>query len=199
MVHRGMWDLCIVGYGNAWYVVGLWIWSTGYAAGYHYDDVTWTSWVSNHRSFHCLFNSLCGPTSKKHQSPRYWPFVRGIHRWPVNSPHRGPVTHKKLPFDDVTMTMQGSSPSYGCQMACSIVKNLVIKPLVDHWYMMTSSNGNIFRDAGPLWGKSAGHRWIPITKASGALIFLWSGPEQTAEPTLETPVIWDAIALMTSL
>ena len=22
-------------------------------------------------------------------SPRYWPFVRGIHRWPVNSPHRG--------------------------------------------------------------------------------------------------------------
>ena len=20
--------------------------------------------------------------------PRYWPFVRGIHRWPVNSPHR---------------------------------------------------------------------------------------------------------------
>ena len=22
-------------------------------------------------------------------SPRYWPFVRGIHRWPVNSPHKG--------------------------------------------------------------------------------------------------------------
>ena len=21
--------------------------------------------------------------------PRYWPFVRGIHRWPVNSPHNG--------------------------------------------------------------------------------------------------------------
>ena len=21
--------------------------------------------------------------------PRYWPFVRGIHRWPVNSPHKG--------------------------------------------------------------------------------------------------------------
>ena len=20
--------------------------------------------------------------------PRYWPFVRGIHRWPVNSPHK---------------------------------------------------------------------------------------------------------------
>ena len=21
--------------------------------------------------------------------PRYWPFVRGIHRWPANSPHKG--------------------------------------------------------------------------------------------------------------
>ena len=21
--------------------------------------------------------------------PRYWPFVRGIHRWPVNFPHKG--------------------------------------------------------------------------------------------------------------
>ena len=59
--------------------------------------------VSNHRSFDCLFNSLYGPTSKKHQIPHYWPFVRGIHRWPVNSPHQGPVTRKKLPIDDVIM------------------------------------------------------------------------------------------------
>ena len=27
--------------------------------------------------------------------------VRGIHRWPVNSPHKGPVTRKMFPFDDV--------------------------------------------------------------------------------------------------
>ena len=52
--------------------------------------------VWNHRSFDCLFNSLRGPTPTKH--PRYWPFV-----WPVNSPHKGPVTQKKLPFDDVIM------------------------------------------------------------------------------------------------
>ena len=24
--------------------------------------------------------------------PYYWAFVRGIHRWPVDSPHKGPVT-----------------------------------------------------------------------------------------------------------
>ena len=32
--------------------------------------------------------------------------------------------------------------------------------------MMTSSNGNIFRVTGPLWGKSTGDRWIPYTKPS---------------------------------
>ena len=30
-------------------------------------------------------------------------FVRGIHGWPVNSPHKWPVTRKIFPFDDVIM------------------------------------------------------------------------------------------------
>ena len=51
--------------------------------------------ASNHRSFQCLYNNLCGPTSMRHQSPYHWPFVRGIHRWAVNSPRKGPVTWKK--------------------------------------------------------------------------------------------------------
>ena len=59
--------------------------------------------VSNHRPFDCLFNSLCRFTSNKHRSPYYWPFVRGIPRWPVNSPHKEPVTRNKLLFDDVVM------------------------------------------------------------------------------------------------
>ena len=57
-------------------------------------------------------------------------------------------------------------------------------------------DGNIFRVTGPLWGESTGHRWINLTKASDAKLwcFLPSAPEQTAEHTIETPVIWDAIA-----
>ena len=31
-------------------------------------------------------------------------FVRGIHRGPVNSPHKWPATRKMFPFDDVIMT-----------------------------------------------------------------------------------------------
>ena len=56
---------------------------------------------TNHWSIDCLFNSLCGPTSKKHRSLGYWPFVNGIHRWSVNSPHKGSVMQKKLPSDDI--------------------------------------------------------------------------------------------------
>ena len=67
--------------------------------------------------------------------------------------------------------------------------------------MMTSSNGNIFRVTGPLWGESYGPRGIPITKASDAEFwwFLWSAPEQMVEQTIETPVIWNFIALIVML
>ena len=44
-----------------------------------------------------------GADQRKHQSSASLAFVRGIHRWPVNSPHKGPVTLKMFPFDDVIM------------------------------------------------------------------------------------------------
>ena len=40
---------------------------------------------------------------RKHQSSASLAFVRGIHRGPVNSPHKRPVTRKMFPFDDVIM------------------------------------------------------------------------------------------------
>ena len=40
---------------------------------------------------------------RKHQRSASLALVRGIHRRPVNSPHKGPVTRKMVPFDDVIM------------------------------------------------------------------------------------------------
>ena len=40
---------------------------------------------------------------RKHQSSASLAFVWGIHRGPVNSPHKWPVTRKMFPFDDVIM------------------------------------------------------------------------------------------------
>ena len=48
--------------------------------------------VSNHRRLDCLLNRLCLSADQRiHQSSASLSFVRGIHRWSVNSPHKGPV------------------------------------------------------------------------------------------------------------
>ena len=57
--------------------------------------------VSNHQHHDCLSNGLFRRKSKKTSAALV--FVWGIHRWPVNSPHKGPVTRKMFPYDDVIM------------------------------------------------------------------------------------------------
>ena len=44
-----------------------------------------------------------GADQRKHQSSASLAFARGIHRWPVDSPHKEPVTRKMFPFDGVIM------------------------------------------------------------------------------------------------
>ena len=51
-----------------------------------------------------------GADQRKYQSCVSLAFVRGIHRWPVNSPHKWPVARKTFPFDDVIMFQVVSSP-----------------------------------------------------------------------------------------
>ena len=47
-----------------------------------------------------------GANQRKHQSSASLAFVGGIHRRPVNSPHKLPVTRKMFPFDDVIMIIK---------------------------------------------------------------------------------------------
>ena len=44
-----------------------------------------------------------GADQTNHQSSASLAFVREIHQWPMNSPHKGSVTRKMFPFDDVIM------------------------------------------------------------------------------------------------
>ena len=55
-----------------------------------------------------------GADPRKHQSSASLASVRGMHRWLVNSPHKGPVTRKMLPFDDVIMTIWKSKENLIC-------------------------------------------------------------------------------------
>ena len=45
-----------------------------------------------------------GADQRKHQCSASLAFVRGIHRWPVNSPYKWPVTQTMFSFYDVIMT-----------------------------------------------------------------------------------------------
>ena len=70
----------------------------------HYSDVIMGSIASQITSLTIVYSSVCsGADQRKHQSSASLAFVQGIHRRPVNSPHKGPVTRKLFPFDDVIM------------------------------------------------------------------------------------------------
>ena len=70
----------------------------------HSNDVIMSAMASQITSRAIVYQSVySGADQRKHQSSASLAFVRGIHRWPVNSPHKGPVTRKMFPFDDVIM------------------------------------------------------------------------------------------------
>ena len=71
----------------------------------HYNDVIMGVIASQITSLTVVFSTVYSDADqRKHQSSASLAFVRGIHRGPVNSSHKGPVTRKGFPFDDVFMT-----------------------------------------------------------------------------------------------
>ena len=158
----------------------------------HYNDVIMSAVASQITSVSIVCSAVgSGVEQRKHQSSVSLAFVWGIHRWPVNSPHKWSVTRKMFPFGDVIMYHH-----------VSIYLGIMLEPICHsdstrHAYILHADgnlfyfvlscwrhqNGNIFRVTGSLCGKFTGHRWIPRTKASDAELwcFLWSAPEQTFE------------------
>ena len=75
-----------------------------HAADTHHDDVIMIAMASQITSLTIVYSTLyLGTDERKHQSSASLAFVKGIHRWPVNSPHERPVARKMFPFDDVIM------------------------------------------------------------------------------------------------
>ena len=68
-----------------------------FKACYHYNDVKMGAIASQITSLTIVYSIVYSDADqRKHQSSASLAFVRGIHRGPVNSPHKGP-------FDDVIM------------------------------------------------------------------------------------------------
>ena len=76
---------------------GRWSWT-------HYRDVIMSTNASQITIFSIVYSAVCSSADKRIlPSSASLAFVIGIHRWPMNSPHKGPVTRKMIPFDDVIM------------------------------------------------------------------------------------------------
>ena len=74
-----------------------WLWP-----GHNFNDVIMSAMASQITSLTIVYSTVySGLDQRKHQSSATLAFVRGNHRWPVNSPHKGPVTRKMFPFDGV--------------------------------------------------------------------------------------------------
>ena len=67
----------------------------------YYSDVIMGAMAAQITSLTFVYSTVYSVANqRKHQSPASLAFVPGIHRWPVNSPHKRPVTRKMFPFDD---------------------------------------------------------------------------------------------------
>ena len=76
-------------------------------------DVIMGAMASQFTSLMIVYSTVYSATDqRKRQSSAPLAFVRGIYRWPVNSPHKGPVMRKMFPFDDVIMHIQSSLVIY---------------------------------------------------------------------------------------
>ena len=70
----------------------------------HHNDVIMSSMASQITGVSIVCSTVWSDADqRKHQSSALLAFVRGIHRWPMDSPHVRPVKRKMFPFDDVIM------------------------------------------------------------------------------------------------
>ena len=70
----------------------------------HHTDVIMGAIASQITSLTIVYSTAYSDADqRKHQSSASLAFVWGIHLWPVNSPHKWPVTRKMFPFGDAIM------------------------------------------------------------------------------------------------
>ena len=166
---------------------------------YHYNDVIMSAIASQITSLMIVFSTVYSDADqRKHQSSASLAFVRGIHRGPVNSPHKWPVTRKMFPFDDVIMqedyymVYYVSAAEEGFHFRCyqhieykkldivttSRLNACTLMPRID----MIHDDVIKWKHFPRYWPFVRGihrSRWIPRTNASDAELwcFLWSTPE----------------------
>ena len=89
-------------YDNDNYKIQIRLWNPRQTM--HYIDLIMSVMTSQITSLTIVYPTVySGADQRKHQSSMPLAKVRGIHRWPVNSPPKGAVTWKMFPFNDIIM------------------------------------------------------------------------------------------------
>ena len=130
--------------------------------------------VSNHQPHGCLLNRLFRRRSKKTSKLCVTGLCAGNSPGPVNSPHKGPVTRKMFPFDDVIMHLSHRFITY--RFSCQISQPTLtasLHPPEQVWCFVpqgtppattrvTSTNPSWNQEV-LLWSCKAPHRWLSAT------------------------------------
>ena len=103
---------------------------------YHYGGVIMSAMASQITGVSNVCSTVCsGAYQRKHQGSASMAFVRGIHRSPVDSPHKVPVTRKTISLDDVIMRFKPM-----CEIARHLVLWSAALELVAEYYRGPSGN-----------------------------------------------------------
>ena len=80
----------------------------------HYSDVIMNAMGFQITNVSIVSFTVCsGADQRKHQNSVSLAFLSGIHQWLANSPHKGPVTWKIFPFDDVIILYRSCDGKLG--------------------------------------------------------------------------------------
>ena len=81
-------------------------WFNSGSCAFHYSYVIMGKIASQITSLTIVYSTVySGTDQRKHERCALLAFVRGIHQWPVNSPHKGPEMWKMFAFDDIIMSL----------------------------------------------------------------------------------------------
>ena len=117
----------------------------------HYNDVIMGAIASQITSLTIVYSIVNSHADqRKHQSAASLAFVRGIHRGPVNSPHKWPVTRKMFPFDDVIMVGQETCIKYFVSSHRNYLKEILCDTRKADWcvtsyQVLTSLSAMLFK------------------------------------------------------
>ena len=144
----------------------------------HYSDVTMGALASQITSLTTVYSIVYSDANQgKHQSSASLAFIWGIHRGPVNSPHKWPVTRNMFPFDDVIMYKKHKDSltvcmfvgTYGTLCCCGTGMPFVIYELrrYDNWNMYTLQLLACQALGNPFSARDMNSPSFPMTKIKG--------------------------------